>query len=185
MRSIAPPRSNGTRILSIQNRQRARAVDLPLLRVITQSILQDHLAVPSHELGLHLIGATEMARLNQAFLQHKGSTDVITFDHSDPPRTMPPAHGSAGHLHGEIFISVPDTVTQAKEFGTTWQGELIRYVIHGLLHLMGHDDLQPDARRAMKRAENRLVAAIAKAQPVTRLQRSPASSRRRRIRTRP
>jgi ssRNA-specific RNase YbeY (16S rRNA maturation enzyme) len=48
-------------------------------------------------------------------------------------------------------------VKQAREFGTTWQGELVRYVIHGLLHLCGHDDLMSAARSKMKREENRLL----------------------------
>ena len=50
-----------------------------------------------------------------------------------------------------------DAVAQATEFKTTWQSEVVRYVVHGVLHLLGHDDLQPDLRRKMKREENRLV----------------------------
>lgn len=92
-----------------------------------------------------------MARVNQEFLQHEGSTDVITFDHGS----------SNQRLHGEIFISVPDAVKQAREFRATWQSELVRYIIHGLLHLRGHDDLQPAQRRVMKREENRLLRRLA------------------------
>ena len=43
------------------------------------------------------------------------------------------------------------------EFGTSWQQELIRYLVHGILHLLGFDDQQPAQRRTMKREENRLV----------------------------
>ena len=60
-------------------------------------------------------------------------------------------------LHGELFVCVDDAVTQAKEFKTMWQSEVVRYVVHGILHLLGHDDLKPDLRRKMKREENRLV----------------------------
>jgi len=167
-----------TRILSIQNRQRVRPIDRPLLRRITRAILEEQLRVPGHELGLHLVDAAEMARLNQTFLQHEGSTDVITFDHSDSPRTGPPGAATApGPIHGEIFISVPDALAQAREFGTTWPAELIRYVIHGILHLLGHDDLQPAARRTMKRAENRLLAAIIPEHPVEQLPGKPGKAR--------
>ena len=46
-------------------------------------------------------------------------------------------------LHGELFICVDEAVAQAKEFKTSWQSEVVRYVVHGVLHLLGHDDLQP------------------------------------------
>ena len=49
------------------------------------------------------------------------------------------------------FICVDDAVAQAKEFETDWWSEMVRYLIHGVLHLLGYDDLQPDLRRAMKR----------------------------------
>jgi probable rRNA maturation factor len=101
----------------------------------------------AYELGFHFIAGVEMARINEQFLQHEGSTDVLTFDHGS----------SATHLHGEIFISVPDALKQARQFKTTWQSEIVRYLIHGLLHLRGLDDLQPEKRREMKREENRLL----------------------------
>jgi probable rRNA maturation factor len=158
------------RILSIQNRQRVRPIDTALLRQLTRILLDEHLRVPSHELGLHLVDAPEMARLNQSFLQHEGSTDVITFDHADIPPPTP--HRAEDHqLHGEIFVSVPDALAQAEEFQTTWTSELLRYVIHGLLHLLGHDDRNPPARRAMKRAENRLLQFMEKTHPLHRLER--------------
>jgi probable rRNA maturation factor len=49
-------------------------------------------------------------------------------------------------LHGELFICLDDAVKQAREFRTTWQSELTRYVIHGLLHLCGHDHETDDGR---------------------------------------
>jgi probable rRNA maturation factor len=65
-------------------------------------------------------------------------------------------------LHGELFVCVDEAVLQAKQFKTRWQSEIVRYIVHGVLHLRGHDDLEPDLRRKMKRAENRLVRALAK-----------------------
>jgi rRNA maturation RNase YbeY len=46
----------------------------------------------------------------------------------------------------------PEAVRQAKRFGVTWQKEVVRYIVHGVLHLCGHDDLKPD-RHTMKRME--------------------------------
>jgi len=61
-----------------------------------------------------------------------------------------------------MFICVDDAMAQAKEFGTSWQSEIVRYAVHGVLHLLGHDDLKPELRRAMKREENRLVRLLAR-----------------------
>jgi rRNA maturation RNase YbeY len=60
-------------------------------------------------------------------------------------------------LAGEIYISVADAVKQAREFKTNWQEEVARYVVHGILHLRGYDDLSADKRKVMKREENRLM----------------------------
>ena len=138
-----------TQTLAFKNRQCVRRIDTPLLRRISRWLLAESLSVTQYELCVHLVGAAEMARVNETFLQHEGSTDVITFDHSESARP----HA----LHGELFICLDDAVKQAKEFKTSWQSELTRYVIHGLLHLRGHDDLKPAARRAMKKEENRLL----------------------------
>ena len=154
--------------LSLQNRQRVRRVDTRLLRRITIHVLTEELGLDSFELGIHLVNAVEMARVNFTYLQHEGSTDVITFDHSEPSPSAP--------LHGELYICLDDAVAQAREFRSTWASELTRYVIHGILHLRGHDDLQAAARRRMKREENRLLRRVTKSFPIARIE-LPRTSR--------
>ena len=157
-------------MLAIRNRQRVRHINTRLLRQIIITALAELEVSPDSELCFHLVNAQEMARLNWQFLQHQGSTDVITFDHSkamdSPTSTGGFYNDSRSTLHGEIFICVADAVTQAKEFRTNWQAELVRYAVHGLLHLLGHDDLKPAARRKMKQAENRIVRQLAKQFPL-------------------
>jgi probable rRNA maturation factor len=51
------------------------------------------------------------------------------------------------HLHGEIFICPEVAATQAREFRTSWQEEIVRYCVHGLLHLRGYDDVRAADRR--------------------------------------
>ena len=139
--------------LVIANRQRTHKINGRCLRQVVLALLRE-LNQEGAELGIQLVGAREMARVNWQFLQHEGSTDVITFDHGAADRGLRP--GRAG-LHGELFICIDDAVAQAAQFHTTWQSEVVRYVVHGVLHLLGHDDLQPAGRRKMKREENRLV----------------------------
>jgi probable rRNA maturation factor len=104
------------------------------------------------EVCVHLVGAPKITALNEDFLGHEGPTDVITFDLSD---------GAPGRLAGEIFVCVEVAEKQAREFQTQWPEEVARYVVHGFLHLMGHDDLDPASRRRMKRVENQTVRWLA------------------------
>jgi probable rRNA maturation factor len=154
-RGDARPPPTKLRTLVIRNRQRTKALHVPLLRRLAREVIDEELYVQAYELCLHLVDAPEMAGMNEQYLQHTGSTDVITFDLGDSE------HGASGPMLGEIFISIPDAVKQAREFRTTWQAELARYLIHGLLHLRGYDDLEPDARRVMKREEGRLLRKVA------------------------
>ncbi len=157
--------------LELINRQRDRRLALPFLRRVLRHILAVEFPAPGHELCFHFVTAEEMARVNWQFLQHEGSTDVITFDYVaadvrrrnfsaiDPVRLLTSA---ATSLHGEAFVCVADAVKQAREFKTTWQGEVIRYAVHALLHLRGYDDLEPAKRRVMKRQENRIMRELAR-----------------------
>jgi probable rRNA maturation factor len=134
--------------LYLRNRQGARGVDLRLLRKIAVALLQELLALKKFELGIHLVEPAEITRLNETYLAHAGSTDVITFNYLSRP--------SDSEVHGEIFICVAEAVAQARRFGTTWPAEVVRYMVHGVLHLIGYDDLTHPARRKMKREEDRL-----------------------------
>jgi probable rRNA maturation factor len=135
--------------LSIRNRQRIRPVDCKLLARVTRALLRNLLQKESFDLSVCLVDAPESTRLNEKFLQHRGSTDVITFDYGDASEPE--------LLSGEIFVCLDEAVKQARRFRTSWQSELVRYVVHGILHLCGYDDRKPRARRTMKREEDRLV----------------------------
>ena len=140
----------------IANRQRTRPVNARQLRLIITGLFAE-LEISEAELGVNLVGAREMTLVNETFLRHEGSTDVITFDHREgQPKVIPPA------LHGELFICVDEAVQQARRFRTSWQSEIVRYLVHGVLHLCGHDDHRTGARRKMKREENRLVRRLAR-----------------------
>ena len=149
----------------LANRQRIRKINRRLLKQITAALLAD-LKVEAAELGLHLVATPEIIRLNEQFLRHAGPTDVIAFDHSDSRRrTLDPGPKTPGprrQLHGEIFICVDEAVLQARKFRVSWQSEITRYLVHGVLHLLGHDDSRPAERRKMKRAENRRLRELSR-----------------------
>ena len=148
---LQAPEKLQTSSVQFFNRQRTKKINLGSLKQIIAALFED-LKIESAELGISLVGAKEMAQVNWKFLQHEGSTDVITFDYADG------AHGvTRPTLHGELFVCVDDALQQAKKFKTSWQSEIIRYIVHGVLHLLGHDDVNAKAKRKMKLEENRLL----------------------------
>jgi probable rRNA maturation factor len=162
--------------IAIANRQRTKKVNARLLRQIVEGLFAE-LEVINAELGINLVGAREMTLINENFLQHEGSTDVITFDHSVAESGIPEAESkSRAQLHGELFVCVDEAVRQAREFKASWQSEVVRYVVHGVLHLVGHDDLKPHRRRKMKREENRLLRALARRFSLAQIGRVPKIS---------
>lgn len=141
-------------MLLIRNRQRQRRVDGRRLKKILAAALRQHMDVRDYEIGVHLVGTGEMTSVNETFLQHEGPTDVITFNHSqiDDPT----------NLHGELYVCVDEAMLLAPKYRTIWQDELVRYCVHGILHLQGYDDLEPWMRRQMKRRENRVMRSVRK-----------------------
>jgi len=165
--SITPSLHHSTApTLTFANHQRTKPLNRALLKEITLATLTE-LNITHWDLTFYFVSAPRMAEINEAHMGHPGPTDVITFDYSEhatrntqhAPSITPPAtrHPSPTALFGEIFICVDIAVVQAREFRTTWQSEVVRYIVHSLLHLCGYDDLNPTARREMKRQENRIV----------------------------
>jgi probable rRNA maturation factor len=138
-------------MIAISNRQRAQKINLPLLKKIAAAVLAE-LDIETAELGIVLVSPKEMAAINGKYLNHEGPTDVITFDYENAEL----------EIQGDIFICIEEAERQAKEFKTTWREELVRYVVHGVLHLIGHDDLKPAPRKKMKLAEGRLVRKLSR-----------------------
>ena len=85
----------------------------------------------------------KILEVNKAYLQHDYYTDVITFDYTEGDK-----------IGGDIFISVDTVRSNAEQFGTDYDEELHRIIIHGVLHLCGINDKGPGEREIMTRHEN-------------------------------
>lgn len=99
-----------------------------------------------HELSLVFLTDAALAQLHADFLDDPTTTDVITF-------AGDPALGTAG----EICVSVDTAAAFAQKHAGDFCTELTLYVVHGWLHLAGHEDLVPAKKRAMRRAEARAL----------------------------
>ena len=81
--------------------------------------------------------------INRKFLQHEYYTDIITFDYRENDV-----------LSGDLFISVDCLRANSEFYGTPFDEELDRVIVHGLLHIIGYDDHTDDDRKEMREKEN-------------------------------
>lgn len=87
--------------------------------------------------------------VNREFLGHDYYTDVITFDYS-----------TAHTLNGDIFISLDTVRSNAEMVGVTFEKELLRILIHGVLHLTGQGDKTPETKAEMTAKEEKALAKV-------------------------
>jgi rRNA maturation RNase YbeY len=99
-------------------------------------------------LEINFISGESILDINKRFLKHNYSTDIITFKYS----------GEAKHIDGEIFISIDDALINSRKYKVSISEELVRLVIHGVLHLLGYDDQTSSDKKIMKRLENKLLS---------------------------
>jgi rRNA maturation RNase YbeY len=81
--------------------------------------------------------------LNQKFLDHQSLTDIITFDQSTDPFT----------ISGDIYISIDRIQNNAKAYNQTFERELKRVMVHGVLHLIGYKDKTLEEKSEMRKKE--------------------------------
>ena len=99
------------------------------------------------EVGYMFVNDEKILEINNEYLQHDYYTDVITFDYNENDV-----------LNGDIVISLDTVRTNAEKFGKTFDDELHRVIIHGILHLCGLHDKAPGEREQMEKAENKALA---------------------------
>ena len=142
-------------VIEVVDRQRRVKLGRGWLERLVRKALQAE-KVTAAEVSVLLCDDRRIARLHDEWMGDPTPTDVITFDLSDPAE-MP---GGDGVLRGDIVVSTETAVRMAKVVGSTPRLETAYYVIHGILHLTGHDDLSPGPRRAMRRRERTLMGAL-------------------------
>lgn len=112
--------------------------------------------------SLSFVGDKKIRALNRDYRGKDRPTDVLSFPLYDAPAQPPRARNGMvpERLLGDIVISVDTASRQAADYDATLEMEVRRLMIHGLLHLMGHDHERDDERKAMEREERRLADAI-------------------------
>jgi probable rRNA maturation factor len=131
-------------VIEIAAESAGREVDAARLTKAVQQVLSAA-GIRAGEVSVAVVTDTEMHALNRQYLDHDYPTDVLSFvlEHDE----------ERGFLEGQIIASVDYAAKEANRYGWSADDELLLYVIHGSLHLVGHDDQTPEGRAAMRRAE--------------------------------
>jgi probable rRNA maturation factor len=132
--------------IEIDDQQFALKVDQQRLAQVLNKIAADH-GFSSGEVSVILVDDMAIHRVNRDHLQHDYPTDVISFVFE--------AAGS--QLEGEILVSTDTAIREASEGGWEAGDETLLYCIHGMLHLVGMDDIEDVDRRAMRAQEARYL----------------------------
>lgn len=153
--------------IEIANEQNALRINRPRLKAIAEATLRAE-KVASAEISVALVDDQRIHEINREFLEHDYPTDVISFLlESSPVRGTKVARksgksrttaatvcrGAGKRLGGEIIISTDTAVRMAAEYGWRPAQELSLYLVHGLLHLCGYDDLTPAEQTVMRARE--------------------------------
>jgi probable rRNA maturation factor len=127
-------------VIPVSNRQRRVDVRARDVREIVSAVFAAEDA-GEPDIGVALVNDEVIAGLNEHWLGHEGPTDSIAFSYEDDP-------GPDG-LRGEVVVSAETAVREADERGIDPRHELLLYVAHGTLHLLGWDDDTAGKRRRM------------------------------------
>ena len=131
-------------VIEIADDEQPQAIDRRRLKDAVRGILTGA-GIAAGEISIAVVTDERMQALNRQYLAHDYPTDVLSFLHD--------SDGEAHSLDGEIIVSSDYAVREAARYGWSPGDELLLYVIHGCLHLVGHDDTTPAGRRAMRAAE--------------------------------
>ena len=101
------------------------------------------------EIAYIFVNDEKILEVNREYLQHDYYTDIITFDYCEDDI-----------ISGDLFIILDTVRTNAEQVGATYEQELYRVIIHGILHLCGINDKGPGEREIMEAAENRALAML-------------------------
>src|SRR5262245_7148671 len=137
--------------IEINADEQPHKVDRLRLKKAARLVLQEA-GTRSAEISIAVVTDERMHELNRQYLQHDYPTDVLTFvlDHDQEAKS----------LDGEIIVSADYAAREAARYGWTTDDELLLYVIHGCLHLVGLDDTTPAGKEGMRAAEAKYLAAF-------------------------
>ena len=147
--------------VEIANSQSLLDIDEGLLREVVERTLSAE-RVAQATISIALVDNPTLRELNRRHLDHDYDTDVLSFllecerDEGDDAAAVVP-RGSGKRLEGEVVLSVEMAAQTAPNFGWSTQDEVVLYLVHGLLHLVGYCDLSDAEKQVMRERERDIL----------------------------
>ncbi|MES2199828.1 MAG: rRNA maturation RNase YbeY [Chlamydiota bacterium] len=141
-------------IITVHNKQKDLPLSSPQAKKILLLLLKE-LRISTHEVIVHFVSKTKIAEVHGVFFADPTPTDCMSFP-IDPP--MEEASLPEHHILGEIFVCPKVAMEYAEKKQLDPYTETALYMIHGFLHLIGYDDLEPKARKKMRSMEKKCLA---------------------------
>lgn len=138
--------------LSIEQIHPSRTVDEQALERLIRHVLDAENATLSH-LSVVLADHEHVRQLNRRYLDHDYNTDVLSF-----PLQEESADGQGPTVEGEVYVDLDTAVERHDDFDASVEHEAFRYVVHGLLHLLGYDDGTEGGQETMREKEDQYLA---------------------------
>lgn len=135
--------------ITISQAHPERRIDAAPLKRVLRRVLEAE-GHARYTLSVVLADHATVLELNRTYLAHDYLTDVLSFDLRENEDEAP---------EGELYIDLDTATERYAEFGTSFTGEVHRYAVHGLLHLLGYRDATPEERGRMRALEDRYLAA--------------------------
>ena len=145
--------------IEIANRQTDIAISTPHLEEVSRFVLKDE-QVTGAEISLAIVDSESMQTLNREHLDHDYDTDVLSFlleCVASSSGENPDRRGFGKFVEGEVIACAGMAARTAGQFGWSPQTELELYVVHGLLHILGYDDLSPEEQLLMRQRESEIM----------------------------
>ena len=133
--------------IELSNRQSALEIDADRLKSAARAIVQDE-RIARAQVSLAVVDDATIHALNRRYLNHDYPTDVLSFVFDR----------QGDRLDGEVVVSAETAAAAAGQYDWSPAAELLLYVIHGMLHLVGYDDQTPKALSEMRRRERHYLA---------------------------
>lgn len=134
--------------IDVSNRQSLLSTDSERLRGAVAAVLEEE-GIKSAAISIAVVDDPTIHDLNRRFLNHDEPTDVISFPLDD-----------ADGIEGDVIVSAETAIRSAARYDWPPADELLLYVIHGTLHLVGYDDLDDASRAEMRSRERHYLAAL-------------------------
>ena len=129
-------------VIDIADEQSVIDVDSARMRLAVEHILHEA-SIDRAQVSVAVVDDPTIHKLNRDYLEHDYATDVLSFVLERSPE----------HLEGQVVVSADTARREADCYGWPPEDELLLYVIHGALHLVGHDDTTPSSRAQMREEE--------------------------------